>query len=232
MQDLTSTGVYNVDYWTYIYERGCTDGETCTSGQRRNTGFTWYPALQVTLGENANDDNYGMHAGIAMGGIAQKSNWYFDWSGYNSSTGEALEPSKGHEINLLRERWYRVRIWKLDCVYYGLVCGWGAWVLDTVTGQDKYAGAFYLGAADMVSNSLYFNEVIEPNPCRTDILGVHNYGASYRNPGGYWAFGNGINNYEATCSDTNLYPVDRTNRYTIDDRQVFRTWPGGSLMWP
>lgn len=222
--DIVDNTTYNVDMDIYVYERGCSDPDTCPGGVPLSSGYTWFMALQVVLGDNASDDDYGMHVGMAKGGIAQKSNWYADWSGYTTSSGAALpnDPT-GWDKVLDDGRWYTLRVWRLGCVY--TTCGWGAWVIDKQTGEEFFAGSYTLDA-DTITNAASFSEVVESNPCATDILGVHMYNRWYRTVGGGFGFPHAQIGYQPVCG---MGPYANTNirgpfwSYSIDDRMVPRT---------
>jgi hypothetical protein len=235
LSDIVLDGSYAADLEAFIYERaGSCDPDSCTNGQPKTSGYVWFNALQTVHGSNASTDYYGMHAGLARGnGIS--ANWFFDWSGYVTSSGNSLGPGKGHSIQLQKERWYRIRVWRLNQVFPG-VYDWGAWVLDKQTGQEYYAGAWTL-AANSISNAIYWMELGETlDSCKTDILGVHN------NVPRYWfgpyplSFNRATRNYSGPCDLSK--PANRqTNttspsiEYTINDRQKQRTAPQGGQLW-
>jgi hypothetical protein len=229
--DIT-TETYAADSYIYIYERGCSDPETCEGGNPKATGYTWYMAMQIVLANDPSSDNYGMHLGLARGGVAQSPTWYVDWSGYDSATGNPLLGSTGHDMTVQTQRWYRLRVWRLSCNDAG-VCVWGAWLQDTVTGEDPFVGAFIL-YANTIANMSTFSEIIEPDPCTTDILGVHMHDRRWMS-GLQWMYpAHGLVGYTSgVCPDSGSTStnVRASGSYTIDDRMTDRTNPDLTQLW-
>lgn len=233
LNDNTTQDVYNVDLWIYIAPPQCSDSDTCSGGVRKTSGYVWFPALQVNIGNSPSECLYAMHAGIGMGNGF--NDWFFDWSGYSECGATSLGEGKGHGISLDHDKWYRVRIWRL--APSGSTWPWGAWVAQWNMStnqlvQEWYGGSWSLSNGRMVSYALYWTEIAEPNPCPTDYFGTHNLWVEYRDPSGKHIYTTGTANYEATCANTNLRDVGAdSNRYTIDDREVTRTNPNGYVLF-
>lgn len=228
LNDNTSQNVYNVDLWVYIANPQCSDSDSCSGGTRKLSGYVWYTASHVFIGSTPSECLYSMHAGIAMGnGIS--NDWYFSWGGYNCG-GSALGSGKGNAISLDSGKWYRIRIWRL--APSGNDWPWGAWVMDWNSGQEWYAGSWTLASGQMISGSVYFTELAEPSVCVTDYYGTHNRWVEYRDPWGKHLYTTGTANYDNSCTNTNLRGVPpASNRYTIDDREVPRTNPNGTVLF-
>lgn len=231
--DINVDNAYNADVWVHIYERGCNDPETCSGGSRDSDGYVWFNALQVNIGTTHSNCLYGMHGGIAKGN-GRSSGWFMDWSGYSGCGSTDLGNPKGNNIELQANRWYRMRVWRLDSLLLGDVpyVNWGFWIRDESTGIEKYAGAFPLAYGFMMSYATYWTEIAEPDPCRTDLWGVHSQALQYRDPTGNWGFRSASANYDATCTNTNQRRVDPPQYYTIDERETPRSTPQGAQMWP
>lgn len=228
LNDNTTQDVYNTDLWVYIGGPQCSDSDSCSGGIRKTSGYVWYTAMQVNIGNSPSDCRYQMHGGIAMGnGI--DNDWYFSWGGYTCG-GTSLGPGSGNGISLDNNKWYRIRIWRL--APSGNNWPWGAWVMDWNIGQERYAGSWTLNDGRMISNALYFTEIAEPSVCATDYTGTHNLWVEYRDPSGEHIYTVGTANYQATCTNTNLRDVGTdSNRYTIDDRETTRTNANGYILF-
>ena len=241
--DLTnpSLPVYNVDHFVWIATRNCTDPETCTGGVRHSEGFTWFVPITVEVGNSANDNRYGLHGGLAVGGREKQNTWWVDWSGYygpdHPSVGELPDP---HEslLPLAEEHWYRLRVWRVDCAGTGNY-GWLLAVKDITTGGAEHqVGTFCLDAST-ISEAYYFAEVIEPWPCNTDFWGTHSQGIVFRDAsGGPYYFPSAAGLYvDNTCGTppqgtTNLRSPWPSSEYTIDERETLRGSNGGiTLNW-
>lgn len=116
-----------------VRTRGCSDYDSCLNGTRRSTGYTWFSAFGVNLGETPTSSvYYGMRGGLAFGGSGRQAQMYLDWSGYCPATygGRPLRhggtacssPSsnptqKPHTVlNLDENHWYRLSVRKVSCL--------------------------------------------------------------------------------------------------------------------
>lgn len=239
--------VYNVDHYVWIATRGCTDSETCSGGVRKSSGYTWFVPINVELGDSLNENEYGLHGGLALGGSGQKNKWYVDWSGYygpdHPQDGDPLPGSpKQSYLNLAENHWYRLRVWRVSCSGTGNY-GWLLAVKDITAGTaEKQIGTFCLHA-DTISEAYYFAEIIEPDPCDTDFWGTHSQNIHFRGSGGAFLFPSGVGIYiDNTCGvppggNTNLRSPNPSIEYTIDERETARGSNGGitqngQQLWP
>lgn len=233
--DITATDpvITGVELNVKTSTRGCSDPDSCANGQRKTGGYTWFQALTVEVGANADQNLAGLHAGIALGGSGQSAQWYFDWSGYYGDfgwlSGASLGPPKGQNIKLIENRTYRIRIERVGCGTGVNRYGWNASIRDSVTGVSSNAGTFCVGFSNRIAETYYFTEIIESNPCFTDFAQGLAYGLTYYDVAGKpttpaSAQGVYIDN---TCSDTNLRTVWYGIPITLDDRQMTRGTGGG-----
>lgn len=229
----SGNGIYNVDVEVFIYERNRCDTDTCTNGQRNLSGYVWFIALGSYLGNLQGECRGYLHGGIGRGnGIS--SNWFLDWSGYNNvpacGSGSSLGPGLGHGTQLFKERWYRLRMWRLS--WNGQTGCWGFWILDKSTNVETYAGQWCMaGAYQLIGDQHQFVEIAETNPCTTDVWGVHAQKPQYRDlTAGVKSYPDGYVTYEATCLNTYDRSINDSIPYWIDDRETTRlNDPDGDL---
>ena len=246
--------IYSFDDWVYIYERGCVDPQTCTGGVRKSHDYAWYMGAGVDFGLGPGAPScYSFHAGVTMGNT--RAYWRPQWGGYDvANPGCPFLANAEHgsytrdEIQLPTQRWYRIRIWRLEEITPG-TWSWGAFVFDPTAGQEYYMGAHHMINAPFITWMTEMREVVEdypgPNngwaawangPCTTDILGVHGQESWYQSvDGGPFPLPFATASYGTECSNTDLRPggglPNFTFRYTVNDRQATRQNSHGDYMW-
>jgi len=255
LADVTQPGADQAAVSMWVATRGCIDGDTCSGGVRLSTGYVWFFAMEVDVATSADsNDVWGLHGGLAFGGSGQQSSLYADWSGYcpASQGGLALRAGgspcktpnsnptfKPHTVTGLSEQqWYRVTIRKVSCTtseatdVAGTLTGWQMTVTAQATGLVSDAGTWCIPNASMIAHISLFSELNEPDPCTTDLWGVHMSDPEVHLPSGWLASATAHGHYngggtsgDANCANTNLRTAG--THYFIDERGTVRGSNGG-----
>jgi len=238
--------IHNVDVDVRVRVGGCSDSDTCVNGIRKRTGYTWFLALAVELGDTAQprEVEYQVHGGLAKGGTGASNRWYADWSGYYGPDHPAsgvLEGGSQESLKLRPDDWVRLRIWRVDSPR----CARGQWgwyfsVTSVRTRVEVPVGTLCL-AADTITGAYYFTEVIEDDPCATDLRWVMSKNFRYRDERNRpVAPSRAVSLYsDRTCSNTELLvghtkdPLNRQRRLVVDRRNLRnpRDRQSGAVLW-
>lgn len=239
--------------------RGCSDYDSCLNGVRRSTGYTWFSAFGINLGETPTSSvYYGMHGGLAFGGSGKQARMYLDWSGYcpgaygggplrhggTACSAPSTNPTqKPHTVlNLDENHWYRLSVLKTSCTVSevtdieGPLTGWELVLTDEQTDESQSGGVWCLPNAPYIVHTSLFQEVIESRgPCVTDFESAEFRDPRYRTAAGWsghsWARGH----YNGGRTNLDAGCTD-TNLHTtgptsiIDERMTPRT-SGGEDDW-
>ncbi len=242
----TQGAIHNVDVDIRVKVGGCNDPDTCANGRRLRRGYTWFLALAVELGDTAQprEVEYQLHGGLAKGGTGASNQWYADWSGYygpdHPSTG-VLPGGSQQRLRLRPDDWVRLRIWRVKAAKcQASEWGWFFSITNIRLGREAPVGTMCL-SANTITGAYYFSEVIEPDPCRTDLSWVMSKNFRYRDERNRAvAPSRAVSLYsDDTCDNTKLFvghskdPSNRERRLVVDRRNLRRprAMDSGAVLW-
>lgn len=242
----TVGAVHNVDVDVRVQVGGCNDPDTCQRGVRARDGYTWFIALAVELGDTAQprEVEYQMHGGLAKGGTGRQNSWYADWSGYygpDHPRSGVLPGGSQRNVSYKAGDWVRFRVWRVNSPN----CSRGQWgwlfsVTNNRTGIETPIGTHCL-AADTITGAYSFSEVIEDDPCTTDLRWVMSKNFRFRDRRNrVIAPSSAVSLYsDDTCENTMLFrghtadPTNRERRLIVDRRNLRqpRREDSGAQLW-